>query len=252
MEQVGFKQSDHDECVFYKGRSLYILYTDDSILTGPDPQELDDIITQMQDIGLKITYEDGVEDFLGVNITKQETGHLHLSQTRLIDAILDDLRLPADTNTRDVPAATTVKMRADDDGDPFDGHFNYRSIIGKLNFLEKSTRPDISYAVHQCARFSANPKQVDGRAVKQIGRYLAGTRSRGLVLKPQDKENFDVYADADFCGNFNKTDTPRSDMARSRSGYVIFYGGCPIVWASKLQSEIALSTTEAEIISLST
>ena len=252
LEQVGFKQSDHDECVFYKGRSLYILYTDDSILTGPDPQELDDIITQMQDIGLKITYEDGVEDFLGVNITKQQTGHLHLSQTRLIDAILDDLRLPADTNTRDVPAATTVKMRADDDGEPFDGHFNYRSVIGKLNFLEKSTRPDISYAVHQCARFSANPKQVHGRAVKQIGRYLAGTRSRGLVLKPQDKENFDVYADADFCGNFNKTDVPRSDMARSRSGYVIFYGGCPIVWASKLQSEIALSTTEAEIISLST
>ena len=38
---------------------------------------------------------------------------------------------------------------------------------------------------------------------------------------------------------------------RSRSGYVIFYSGCPIIWKSKLQTEIALSTTESEYISLS-
>ena len=37
----------------------------------------------------------------------------------------------------------------------------------------------------------------------------------------------------------------------SRTGYVIYYGGCPIIWHSKLQSEISLSTTEAEYIALS-
>ena len=36
--------------------------------------------------------------------------------------------------------------------------FQYRSVIGKLNYLEKSTRPDIVYAVHQCTRFSSNPR----------------------------------------------------------------------------------------------
>ena len=252
LEKAGFTQSSHDECLFYHGQSIYILYTDDSILTGPDPEELNRIIAKLEEIGLKMTYEDGVEDFLGVHITKQESGQMHLSQTRLIDSILDDLRLPEDAQGKDIPAASTVKMRSDDDGDPFDGHFHYRSVIGKLNFLEKSTRPDISYAVHQCARFAANPKQIHGRAVKQIGRYLASTRTLGILLNPQEDANFDVYADADFCGNFNKTDMPRTDMAQSRTGYIIFYGGCPIVWASKLQTEIALSTTEAEIISLST
>ena len=34
--------------------------------------------------------------------------------------------------------------------------------------------------------------------------------------------------------------------------YVIMYAGCPIVWASKMQTEIALSTMEAEYIALST
>ena len=37
--------------------------------------------------------------------------------------------------------------------------WNYCSVIGCLNFLEKSTRPDIACDVHQCARFSADPKQ---------------------------------------------------------------------------------------------
>jgi hypothetical protein len=39
--------------------------------------------------------------------------------------------------------------------------------------------------------------------------------------------------------------------AKSRSGWIIFYTGCPIIWASKLQSQVALSTTEAEYIALS-
>ena len=40
----------------------------------------------------------------------------------------------------------------------FNERFNYRAIIGRLNFLEKSTRPDIAYVVHQHTRFAANPK----------------------------------------------------------------------------------------------
>ena len=39
--------------------------------------------------------------------------------------------------------------------------------------------------------------------------------------------------------------------AKSRSGWIIFYAGCPVSWASKLQSQVALSTTEAEYIAMS-
>jgi hypothetical protein len=66
-------------------------------------------------------------------------------------------------------------------------------------------------------------------------------------------QSFDVHVDADFSGNWNKEDAPTdSDTARSRTGYVISYSGCPIIWASKLQTHIALSSTEAEYIALST
>ena len=46
-------------------------------------------------------------------------------------------------------------------------------------------------------------------------------------------------------------DSEDSENVLSRSGFIIFYAGCPIHWVSKLQTEIALSTTESEYIALS-
>jgi hypothetical protein len=59
--------------------------------------------------------------------------------------------------------------------------------------------------------------------------------------------SIEVYADADFCGLFNP-ETALFDpiTAKSHTGYIIMYMGCPIIWASKLQGDMALSTTEAE------
>ena len=102
-----------------------------------------------------------------------------------------------------------------------------------------------------CARFSVDPREEHGRAVKRIGRYLRGTRDKGIYMKLDD-DNFEVWADADYAGNWSLQDAPTEpDTARSRSGYLIKYLGCPIMWKSQLQTEIALSTTEAEYICLS-
>ena len=131
--------------------------------------------------------------------------------------------------------------------------FNYRSIIGKLNYLEKSTRPDIAYAVYQLARYSSQPKESHGEAVKWLVKYLKYTRNEGLIFDPsKNKNGLEVYADADFVGNWNRA-TAEHDFstAKSRSGWIIFVHGCPIVWHSKLQTQIALSTCEAEYYSLS-
>ena len=61
-----------------------------------------------------------------------------------------------------------------------------------------------------------------------------------------------MYADADFAGMWN-SNAPEQDPVRvkSRSGHVILLGNCPLLWSSKLQTEIACSTMEAEFIALS-
>ena len=62
----------------------------------------------------------------------------------------------------------------------------------------------------------------------------------------------ECYVDADFAGSWHNRSSHDPISSHSRTGYVICYGGCPIVWSSKLQPLIALSTTEAEYIALST
>mmetsp|Transcript_33271 Transcript_33271/g.67131 ORF Transcript_33271/g.67131 Transcript_33271/m.67131 type:complete len:167 (+) Transcript_33271:66-566(+) len=57
--------------------------------------------------------------------------------------------------------------------------------------------------------------------------------------------------DTDFAGGWSQADADNAENVMSRTGYVIMYAGCPIIWCSKLQTEIALSTAEAEYIALS-
>jgi hypothetical protein len=63
---------------------------------------------------------------------------------------------------------------------------------------------------------------------------------------------FEVHVDCDFAGNWVKEDAMNDpSTAKSRTGYVISYQGCTITWASKLQTEVVLSTTKSEYVGLS-
>jgi hypothetical protein len=247
IEEVGFTQSKVDECVFYKGSVMYILYTDDSILAGPNRAEIDAVIEAIRKAKLNITVEGDIQDFLGINIDRKEDGTIHLTQPHLIEAILKELRLDGEqTKPHTTPAKSSTILKRHLDSEDFHPSFDYRSIIGKLNYLEKGTRADISYITHQCARFATNPKVEHGEAIKWLGRYLKGTRDKGLILKPDGKSGLEIYVDADFAGNWDPADTQSRDSARSRHGYIVKYNNCPILWKSQMATEIAMSSTESE------
>ena len=53
--------------------------------------------------------------------------------------------------------------------------FHYRSVVGMLLYLSGNTRPDITFAVSQVARFTHNPRKSHATALKMIVRYLSGT-----------------------------------------------------------------------------
>ncbi len=118
-------------------------------------------------------------------------------------------------------------------GVSFDNSFHYRSVIGKLNYLEKNTRPDISFAIHQCTCFSANPKQSHAMAVRCIAGYLASTKDKGIMMIPNSRKSFECYINASLAGDWKQqsaADDPST--ARSRTGYLITFMDCPLVWAS--------------------
>jgi hypothetical protein len=257
--KLGFEVSKIDECVFFRGKTVILVYTDDCIILAPTDEEIQQCIDDLQTI-FEVEDEGTIEDYLGVKVETLADGNIKLSQPHLIDSILEDLGLlinnkevKHESKGRPTPALSTQIIGPDREGEPFDYAWSMRSVIGKLNFLEKSTRLDISYATHMCARFVSAPMRSHGEAVKRIGRFLLGTRDQGIIIRPQKEKSFECYVDADYLGNWDKRIAAKDpNTAKSRTGFVVKYQGVPIYWASRLQTQFALSSAESEFIALST
>jgi len=246
----GFKQSTSDPCLFLRKDCILVVYTDDCIIFAQDDTTIDILLRNLSQTFL-LEDQGSVQDYLGIRIIKDPLNKsISMSQPGLIESVLADLNLLQDqTKHKDTPSVGI--LYPDRDGIQRQDSWNYRSVIGKLNYIAQNTRPDISFAVHQCARYSAAPTALHELAVKRIGRYLLATRDKGLILHPTHDFKLDMFVDADFAGMWHREYSELRECALSRTGYIITYCGCPIHWASKLQSEIALSTTESEYIALS-
>ena len=91
VDKARFVQSKVDDCIFYKGNVIYVLYTDDSILSAPTQKEVDNCIADIQATGLNITVKGNIKDFLGVNIEWHPDGTVKFSQPHLINKFLKAL-----------------------------------------------------------------------------------------------------------------------------------------------------------------
>jgi hypothetical protein len=89
MKDLQFQQSKYDPCVMWKNACILVIYTDDTIITGPSGNDINNIIQEVSKL-FKITYEDSVNDFLGVNINRKPDGTIVMSQPKLIQDITND------------------------------------------------------------------------------------------------------------------------------------------------------------------
>jgi hypothetical protein len=87
---------------------MLVIYTDDTILTGPHPSELDKIVEDLEKV-FNVTSSPVVEEFLGVKITQNHTNSSYtLTQPILIKSILNDVGLQANSNKRAITALPTL------------------------------------------------------------------------------------------------------------------------------------------------
>jgi hypothetical protein len=117
----------------------------------------------------------------------------------------------------------------------------YCAIVGKCMYLSTCTRPDITYAVRELARFMSNFGQRHFDAAKHLLRYLRGTQSRGIIYG-------DTSLSMPVFRSFADSDWAMADSRKSVSGYIIECRSGPLSWSSKQQSVVALSSCEAEYI----
>lgn len=128
------------------------------------------------------------------------------------------------------------------DGDPMDNPALYRMIVGALQYAT-ITRPDLAFAVNKVSQFMHSPTTSHWAAVKRILRYINGTLTHGICIKPSTSLTLHAYSDADWAGC--------PDDRRSTSGFAIFLGPNLISWSAKKQATVSRSSTEAEYRALS-
>src|SRR6266852_5279991 len=244
MRAKGYKRLRADPCVYTRSNTettaIITVWVDDLLLFAESEKTMEDI---KRDIRTEWETTDLGEPskIVGIEIS-MSPGKVIISQKQSIQRILEKHGL-ADANSALMPLDPGTKILPNPDGNEGNWSNFYAQLIGELQFVANSTRPDIAYAVNRLASYTANPSMQHVAALKRVLRYLAGTRDLEITYKhaPESPESFEGYADTAYRNR---------DDGKSITGYVFVAAGGAITWRSNKQSVTAISTTEAEYIAL--
>ena len=124
-------------------------------------------------------------------------------------------------------------------------YFDFRNLVGCLNYLACSIRPDIAFQANFLCSFFENSGEKHWKAGKRVLGYFKGSsKSKSLDFRRGDKLTLECFSDADWVGNL--------DYRKSTSGYCFKLSSSSAVvsWSTKVQRYVATSTAEAEMNSL--
>ena len=186
---------------------------------------------------LEITYGP-LKCFLGIQIETIKGG-LFLHMTNYVKQLLEKYNM---TNTRYVSTPLDRSIYTPDDSKSIDDK-EYRQLIGSLNFLVSTVRPDLAFSCSWLSRFLDKPTEKKWSFAMRVLRYLHGTADYGISYTRDADQTYQFYSDSDFASD--------PITRRSVTGMVIHSGGGCIVWKSSLQRSCTLSTCESELTALS-
>lgn len=191
----------------------------------------------------EITDKRLLEHFLGMEVQRDgETGDIKLSQELYIKEMLQEYGME-NCKSVSTPLNSGFQIICNENNcSKKVGKTCYQSLTGALLYLALTTRQDIIHSVSKLAQRNSDPHFEHWEAAKGVLRYLKGTQDLKLIFSCGNK-NLEGYADADWGGcTLDRT---------SYSGFVFYLGKSTISWESKKQSTTALSSTEAEYMSMS-
>ncbi|EAQ83032.1 hypothetical protein CHGG_10850 [Chaetomium globosum CBS 148.51] len=235
-----------DACLFRHKRYdiLLVLYVDDLLIAAPSTAMIhtvrDEIIKQfeLKELG-------PVKRFLGFDIVRdRKQKKIFVSQESYTRALLAKREM---SDCHPTPTPWPSKMELPATWEPvMKRQKAYIKDTGSLNWLACGTRPDIAYTVSRLAEANAGPSQAHLDLLKHVFRYLKGTTDLGIEFGGDEISCDDMrmmaFADASLAD--------RLPSRQSTGGHSVFLAGAPVLWKSKKQTFVALSTTEAEFTNL--
>jgi hypothetical protein len=120
----------------------------------------------------------------------------------------------------------------------------YRSIVGSLVYADTCTRPDLCWVVSKLSQYLNEPVTKNRwMAVKRVLRYVQGTKGQKLLYQ-KSKSNLTGFCDASWGEMADRKSTTGFCFTMSPSESAM------LVWRSKKQSCVALSSCEAEYLAM--
>jgi hypothetical protein len=206
---------------------------------GPDIRQVDMLKAKFMDIWECRDLGD-TKEFLRMNIHRQGNTII-LEQKEYLRKVLERFNMH---NARSAPTPLPMGYTPSPNSQPVDEQLRtrYQQVIGSLLYLMLGTRPDIAFAVTKMSQFASNPSEEHYQKALYICRYLVGTADYSLIYGKNDS-GLIAFADADWGSD--------PHTRRSNTGYLVLIGGAAVSWNSRAQKTRALSSTEAEYMSLS-
>jgi hypothetical protein len=252
LKQAGFVPLISDSQILHqrRGDCVFIVgvHVDDITLSVNNEEWRKEVLAKLRkdflvkDLG-PLSY------YLGIKV-QHVNGETKLSQQAYIEKVVAKFNME-EANEAPTPGATGQQLSKEESpSTPSEKeemmNKPYRSLVGSLMYAYIGTRIDIGSTLIRAAAFCENPGRQHWIAVKRILRYLKGTKDNSITysgsLKKGEKVQITVYCDSDWAQD--------RDDRKSISGYVVKIAGGPISWQSKKQPTRAMSSCEAEFISL--
>ncbi|BES99547.1 Hypothetical protein2 [Nesidiocoris tenuis] len=229
----GLLRSKTDACLYVNDGLWVVLFVDDCLVTGR-PDRIAAFVKAMKD---EFNAKDlgNLSCFLGMDIERDKHA-MRISQKPFINRFLERFNF-------DGCRGSPTPMEAGHSIDPTHPKIDvpYREVIGCLNYLATTSRPDLTFSTSYLGRFLDNPTEAAWKSAKRILRYVKGTQDLYLEFTKTESPKEDIllaYADSDWGSD--------TYDRKSVSGIAIFFYGNLISWSSKKQPTVSLSSAESE------
>nr|GEX00098.1 ribonuclease H-like domain, reverse transcriptase, RNA-dependent DNA polymerase [Tanacetum cinerariifolium] len=219
LKSLDFKKYALEQAIYTKASKDSLLlvgvYVDDLIITGTPKKEIDEFKAQMEqkfdmsDLGLLAYY-------LGIEVT-QTKGDISIKQSAYANKILKEAGM-LESNETVIPMDPGTRLTKKTEGTLVNST-EYQSLIGCLRYL-LHTIPDLSYSVGLLRCFMQEPKEQHMKAIKQVLRYMKGTKDYGITYKHNGGNTIQGFSDSSYGVN--------TQEGKGTTDIIFYYGDSPI------------------------
>ncbi|XRB11927.1 retrovirus-related Pol polyprotein [Pseudoscourfieldia marina] len=246
LVELGFKPGEVDigmysAAVGTENEIWILVYVDDIIFASKNEQTKDIFAGHLRK-KYRITEPAQLTWALGMKVSFAADGII-LTQDLYMSKILERFGFTSAAKSATTPLAHGTTLTRADEEDAEARHLA-QQFVGAILYAAVISRPDLSSTVRAMSHVMSKPPSNFEACKKHVLRYLSGTINRGIKYNTNSNVPLKLigYCDASWGDNH--------ENRRSTSGYIFFLNGGPISWASYLQTTVALSTVESEVMAL--